>query len=160
MGLGNILLPTCRRHSPSDSHPDTTTIPTLTTRHRFQAPTTHQQGLGNCMCSPVVDHPSIRSISSEPRTQQPLLCRSPCSQLASSPYDTHRRRPCSQLARDRTTAHPAPTLRKPLLPTSKPAAHKLFQHPQVMYHPPFLCTQHKPNACSWRVWWRPHEEAS
>jgi hypothetical protein len=112
------------------------------------------------MRPPVVDHPSIRSISSEPRTQQPLLCRSLCSQLASSPYDNHRRRPCSQLARDRTTAHPAPTFRRPLLPTSKPAAHKLFQHPQVMYHPLFFRTHHKPNACSWRVWWRPHEDAS
>lgn len=65
------------------------------------------------------------------------LCRSLCSQLASSPHD-HRRRPCFQLASDRTTAHPA--LRKPLLPTSKLATHWLIQHPQVMYHPLFICT--------------------
>ena len=139
MGLGNILLPTCPRHSPSDPRPDTTPTPTLPTRHRFEVPTTHQQGLGNCMRPPVDNYPSTRSIRSEPRTQQPHLCRSLCSQLASLPHDHRRRRPCSQLARDRTTAHPAPTHRKPLLPTSKPAAHKLFQHPQVMYHP-FLCT--------------------
>jgi hypothetical protein len=74
--------------------------------------------------------PSNIPVSSEPRTQQPILCRSLCSQLASSPHDNHhRRRPCFQLARDRTTAHPAPTIRKPLLPTSKLSAYKLLQHP-------------------------------
>jgi hypothetical protein len=93
-------------------------------------------------CVPLSSTTSTRSISSEPRTQQTHLCRSLCSQLASQPHDHHRHRPCSQLASDRITAHPAPTLRKPLLPTSKLAAHKLFQHPQVMYHP-FLCTHTK-----------------
>lgn len=82
------------------------------------------------MRPPIVDHPSIRSIGSELRTQQTHLCRSLCSQLASLPHDHYRRRPYSQLARDRTTAHSAPILRKPLLPTSKLAAPKLFQHPR------------------------------
>ena len=85
------------------------------------------------------------------------LCRSPCSQLASSPHE-HRRRPCFQLARDRTTAHPAPTLRKPLLPTSKLAAHWLIQHPQVSITLSYVHTY--PNACSWRVQWRLHEDAN
>ena len=85
-------------------------------------------------CRRPSQHPIDQQRTPSSRTP---LCRSLCSQLASSPHD-HRRRPCFQLASDRTTAHSA--LRKPLLPTSKLATHWLIQHPQVMYHPLFLCT--------------------
>jgi hypothetical protein len=193
MGLGNILLPTCRRRWPSDlrplpsrdtglnhQHSSRWALGTSYCRHvadirpRIHAPTrprspTPRDDTGsstdNASAGPWELHASpccrltqLPLISSEPRTQRSHLCRSPCSQLASPPHDHHRRRPCSQLARDRTTAHPAPTLRKPLLPTSKLATHWLIQHPQVSITLSYVHTY--PNACSWRVQWRLHEDAN
>ena len=143
MGLGNILLPTCRRHSPSDLRP----IRHLRRRPQYDTGFKHQQHISRALGTACV---RLSSTTQHPIDQQRTpnlpnhLCRSLCSQLARSPHDNHhRRRPCSQLARDHTTAHPAPTRHKPLLPTSKLAAHKLFQHPQVTYHPLFFCTKHK-----------------
>ena len=102
-----------------------TPSPIPISRHRFESPTAHRQGLASL--SSQSQHPIDQQRTPNSPTH---LCRSLCSQLASSPHDHHRCRPCSQLARDRTTAHPAPTHRKPLLPTRQLTAHKLFQHPR------------------------------
>ena len=153
LGLGNSLCHAHRRRLPATlasfrPHPPS---------RYHDTGLNHQLRIGRAL-HPCRHNPSIRSISSEPRTQQTHLCRSLCSQPASLPHDQYRRRPCSQLARDRTTAHLAPTLRKPVLSTSKLAAHWLIQHPQVSITLSYVHTY--PNACSWRVQWRLHDDAN
>ena len=139
LGLGNSLCNAHRRHPPpipASFRPDPPS------RHHDTG-LKHQPRISRALgtaCVRLSSKPQHSIDQQRTPNSSTDLCRSLCSQLASSPHDHHRRRPCSQLARDRTTAHPAPTLRKPLLPTSKPAAHKLFQQPPGNVSPSPLYT--------------------